>query len=48
MRFHLLAAHIPVRLSEVVNAISLGKIGVVELIFKITAPYSKKNTSLLK
>uniref|UniRef100_A0A665VG20 Cytosolic carboxypeptidase 1 n=1 Tax=Echeneis naucrates TaxID=173247 RepID=A0A665VG20_ECHNA len=31
-----------------VNAISLGKNGVVELMFKITAPYSKKNTSLLK
>uniref|UniRef100_A0A665VFZ9 Cytosolic carboxypeptidase 1 n=1 Tax=Echeneis naucrates TaxID=173247 RepID=A0A665VFZ9_ECHNA len=27
-----------------VNAISLGKNGVVELMFKITAPYSKKNT----
>lgn len=34
--------------TNLVNAISLGKIGVVELIFKITAPYSKKNTSLLK
>lgn len=31
-----------------VNAISLGKNGVVELMFKIAAPYSKKNTSLLK
>ncbi|XP_033476472.2 cytosolic carboxypeptidase 1 isoform X2 [Epinephelus lanceolatus] len=31
-----------------VNAISLGKSGVVELMFKIAAPYSKKNTSLLK
>ncbi|XP_032370964.1 cytosolic carboxypeptidase 1 isoform X3 [Etheostoma spectabile] len=31
-----------------VNAISLGKNGVVELMFKIVAPYSKKNTSLLK
>uniref|UniRef100_A0A3B4WEU1 Cytosolic carboxypeptidase 1 n=1 Tax=Seriola lalandi dorsalis TaxID=1841481 RepID=A0A3B4WEU1_SERLL len=31
-----------------VNSISLGKNGVVELMFKITAPYSKKNTSLLK
>uniref|UniRef100_A0A3P8QDM9 Cytosolic carboxypeptidase 1 n=1 Tax=Astatotilapia calliptera TaxID=8154 RepID=A0A3P8QDM9_ASTCA len=31
-----------------VNAISLGKNGVVELMFKIIAPYSKKNTSLLK
>lgn len=47
-RCHLLAAHVPICLPEVVNAISLGKIGVVELIFKITAPYSKKNTSLLK
>ncbi|KAG7223449.1 hypothetical protein INR49_015552, partial [Caranx melampygus] len=33
---------------KAVNAISLGKNGVVELMFKITAPYSKKNTSLLK
>lgn len=33
---------------KVVNAISLGKNGAVELIFKITAPYSTKNTSLLK
>ncbi|KAM7017721.1 cytosolic carboxypeptidase 1 isoform 1-T1 [Tautogolabrus adspersus] len=31
-----------------VNAISLGKNGVVELMFKVVAPYSKKNTSLLK
>uniref|UniRef100_A0A3Q3BDI5 Cytosolic carboxypeptidase 1 n=1 Tax=Kryptolebias marmoratus TaxID=37003 RepID=A0A3Q3BDI5_KRYMA len=31
-----------------VNAVSLGKNGVVELMFKIVAPYSKKNTSLLK
>lgn len=31
-----------------VNAISLGKNGVVELMFKIVAPYSKKNISLLK
>ncbi|XP_029684907.1 cytosolic carboxypeptidase 1 isoform X2 [Takifugu rubripes] len=31
-----------------VNAISLGKNGAVELIFKITGPYSTKNTSLLK
>ncbi|KAM9392828.1 cytosolic carboxypeptidase 1 isoform 2-T2 [Pholidichthys leucotaenia] len=31
-----------------VNAISLGKSGVVELMFKIIAPYSKKNTSLHK
>lgn len=33
---------------KVVNAISLGKNGTVELIFKITAPYSTKNTSLHK
>lgn len=33
---------------KVVNAIALGKNGAVELIFKITAPYSTKNTSLLK
>ncbi|XP_074525777.1 cytosolic carboxypeptidase 1 isoform X3 [Halichoeres trimaculatus] len=31
-----------------VNAISLGKNGVVELMFKIVTPYCKKNTSLLK
>uniref|UniRef100_A0A3Q2CIK7 Cytosolic carboxypeptidase 1 n=1 Tax=Cyprinodon variegatus TaxID=28743 RepID=A0A3Q2CIK7_CYPVA len=31
-----------------VNAISLGKCGVMELIFKIVGPYSKKNTSLFK
>uniref|UniRef100_A0A7N6A9U1 Cytosolic carboxypeptidase 1 n=1 Tax=Anabas testudineus TaxID=64144 RepID=A0A7N6A9U1_ANATE len=31
-----------------VNAISLGKNGVVELMFKIVAPYSKKNISLHK
>uniref|UniRef100_A0A3Q3X522 Cytosolic carboxypeptidase 1 n=1 Tax=Mola mola TaxID=94237 RepID=A0A3Q3X522_MOLML len=31
-----------------VNANSLGKNGVVDIIFRITAPYSKKNTSLLK
>ncbi|KAM8886502.1 cytosolic carboxypeptidase 1 isoform 4-T6 [Spinachia spinachia] len=31
-----------------VNAVSLGKNGVVELMFKIVAPYSKKNTTLLK
>ncbi|KAJ4940489.1 hypothetical protein JOQ06_026789 [Pogonophryne albipinna] len=31
-----------------VNAISLGKNGVVEIMFKIVSPYSKKNTSLLK
>ncbi|CAG08401.1 unnamed protein product, partial [Tetraodon nigroviridis] len=34
--------------TNLVNAISLGKNGAVELIFKITAPYSTKNTSLLK
>lgn len=33
---------------KAVNSISLGKNGVVELMFKIVAPYSKKNTSLLK
>lgn len=33
---------------KAVNAIALGKNGAVELIFKITAPYSTKNTSLLK
>ncbi|XP_046872539.1 cytosolic carboxypeptidase 1 isoform X2 [Hypomesus transpacificus] len=31
-----------------VNAISLGKNGVVDLMFKIIGPYSKKNTTLLK
>ncbi|NXE28444.1 CBPC1 carboxypeptidase, partial [Ardeotis kori] len=31
-----------------VNAVSLGKNGVVELMFKIIGPFSKKNTSLLK
>ncbi|KFW70021.1 Cytosolic carboxypeptidase 1, partial [Pygoscelis adeliae] len=31
-----------------VNAVSLGKNGVVELMFKIIGPYSKKNTSLMK
>uniref|UniRef100_A0A3B3Y2G5 Cytosolic carboxypeptidase 1 n=1 Tax=Poecilia mexicana TaxID=48701 RepID=A0A3B3Y2G5_9TELE len=31
-----------------VNAISLGKTGMVEIIFKIVGPYSKKNTSLFK
>ncbi|KAM4597564.1 cytosolic carboxypeptidase 1-like isoform 1-T1 [Polymixia lowei] len=31
-----------------VNSISLGKNGVVELMFKVIGPYSKKNTSLLK
>lgn len=34
--------------SNSVNAISLGKNGVVELMLKIVAPYSKKNTSLHK
>uniref|UniRef100_A0A674AD83 Cytosolic carboxypeptidase 1 n=1 Tax=Salmo trutta TaxID=8032 RepID=A0A674AD83_SALTR len=34
--------------SNTVNAVSLGKNGVVELMFKIIGPYSKKNTSLLK
>lgn len=37
-----------VHFCEAVNAISLGKNGVVELMFKIVAPYSKKNTSLHK
>ncbi|XP_031426873.1 cytosolic carboxypeptidase 1 isoform X2 [Clupea harengus] len=31
-----------------VNAVSLGKNGVVELMFKVIGPYSKKNTSLMK
>ncbi|XP_032434707.1 cytosolic carboxypeptidase 1 isoform X1 [Xiphophorus hellerii] len=31
-----------------VNAISLGKTGMVEVMFKIVGPYSKKNTSLFK
>lgn len=31
-----------------VNAVSLGKNGVVELLFKIIGPFSKKNTSLMK
>ncbi|NP_001292036.1 cytosolic carboxypeptidase 1 isoform X5 [Gallus gallus] len=31
-----------------VNAVSLGKNGVVELMFKIIGPFSKKNTSLMK
>ncbi|XP_062985472.1 cytosolic carboxypeptidase 1 isoform X3 [Elgaria multicarinata webbii] len=31
-----------------VNAVSLGKNGVVELIFKIIGPFSKKNTGLMK
>ncbi|CDQ69219.1 unnamed protein product [Oncorhynchus mykiss] len=35
-------------LSSAVNAVSLGKNGVLELMFKIIGPYSKKNTSLLK
>ncbi|KAM3610203.1 uncharacterized protein V6R79_000588 [Siganus canaliculatus] len=34
--------------TNMVNAIALGKNGVVELMFKIVAPYCKKNTSLLK
>uniref|UniRef100_A0A8C8J8W3 Cytosolic carboxypeptidase 1 n=1 Tax=Oncorhynchus tshawytscha TaxID=74940 RepID=A0A8C8J8W3_ONCTS len=34
--------------SNSVNAVSLGKNGVLELMFKIIGPYSKKNTSLLK
>ncbi|KAK0145927.1 Cytosolic carboxypeptidase 1 [Merluccius polli] len=34
--------------SNSVNAISLGKSGAVELMFKMVGPYSKKNTSLLK
>ncbi|XP_024130686.1 cytosolic carboxypeptidase 1 isoform X1 [Oryzias melastigma] len=34
--------------SNLVNAMSLGKIEGVELMFKIIGPYSKKNTSLLK
>ncbi|XP_014027642.1 cytosolic carboxypeptidase 1 isoform X2 [Salmo salar] len=34
--------------SNTVNAVSLGKNGVLELMFKIIGPYSKKNTSLLK
>nr|XP_046243545.1 cytosolic carboxypeptidase 1 isoform X2 [Scatophagus argus] len=34
--------------TNTVNAISLGKNGAVELMLKIAAPYSKKNTSLLK
>jgi hypothetical protein len=31
-----------------VNAISLGKSGAVELMFKIVGPHTKKNTTLLK
>uniref|UniRef100_A0AAR2ING3 Cytosolic carboxypeptidase 1 n=1 Tax=Pygocentrus nattereri TaxID=42514 RepID=A0AAR2ING3_PYGNA len=34
--------------SNSVNAVSLGKSGVVELMFKVIGPYSKKNTTLLK
>ncbi|XP_030628006.1 cytosolic carboxypeptidase 1 [Chanos chanos] len=34
--------------SNSVNAVSLGKSGVVDLMFKIIGPYSKKNTSVLK
>uniref|UniRef100_A0A6Q2X328 Cytosolic carboxypeptidase 1 n=1 Tax=Esox lucius TaxID=8010 RepID=A0A6Q2X328_ESOLU len=34
--------------SNSVNAVSLGKNGLVELMFKIIGPFSKKNTSLLK
>uniref|UniRef100_A0A4W3GW67 Cytosolic carboxypeptidase 1 n=1 Tax=Callorhinchus milii TaxID=7868 RepID=A0A4W3GW67_CALMI len=34
--------------SNSVNAVSLGKNGVVELMFKIIAPFSKKNTGLTK
>ncbi|XP_066567167.1 cytosolic carboxypeptidase 1 isoform X2 [Amia ocellicauda] len=34
--------------SNSVNAVSLGKNGVVELMFKIIGPFSKKNTNLLK
>ncbi|XP_061672699.1 cytosolic carboxypeptidase 1 isoform X3 [Syngnathoides biaculeatus] len=34
--------------ANMVNAISLGKSGAIELMFKIVAPYSKKNTSLIK
>nr|XP_023658763.1 cytosolic carboxypeptidase 1 isoform X2 [Paramormyrops kingsleyae] len=34
--------------SNTVNAVSLGKNGVVELLFKIIGPYSKKNTSIQK
>ncbi|NWX32104.1 CBPC1 carboxypeptidase, partial [Notiomystis cincta] len=34
--------------SVAVNAVSLGKNGVVELMFKIIGPFSKKNTSLMK
>ncbi|KAL7827423.1 hypothetical protein SRHO_G00331410 [Serrasalmus rhombeus] len=34
--------------SNSVNAVSLGKSGVVELMFKVIGPYSKKSTTLLK
>ncbi|KAM9858621.1 cytosolic carboxypeptidase 1 [Aulostomus maculatus] len=34
--------------TNLVNAMSLGKNGVIELMFRILAPYSKMNTSLLK
>ncbi|XP_059825805.1 cytosolic carboxypeptidase 1 isoform X1 [Hypanus sabinus] len=34
--------------NNAVNAVSLGKNGVVELMFKIIGPFSKKNTSLVK
>ncbi|XP_061527813.1 cytosolic carboxypeptidase 1 isoform X1 [Phycodurus eques] len=34
--------------ANMVNAISLGNSGAIELMFKIVAPYSKKNTSLIK
>ncbi|KAI1239911.1 hypothetical protein IHE44_0011349 [Lamprotornis superbus] len=33
---------------KAVNAVSLGKNGVVELLFKIIGPFSKRNTSLMK
>lgn len=35
-------------LSAAVNAVSLGKSGVAELMFKVIGPYSKKNTTLMK
>ncbi|XP_077456293.1 cytosolic carboxypeptidase 1 isoform X3 [Stigmatopora argus] len=34
--------------ANMINAIALGKNGAVELVFKIVAPYSKKNTTLIK
>ncbi|XP_062855346.1 cytosolic carboxypeptidase 1 isoform X2 [Trichomycterus rosablanca] len=34
--------------SNSVNAVSLGKSGVVEMMFKVIGPYSKKNTTLVK